>query len=247
MTDSAMLNLQQNPGPAETVSDGSVLRLSDGEVHFLWWFIQGGIMRPAIRRRLRKGWGMCERHAWGWISAEAAFRKGYMHGPAVLYKDLMNRAKAAFTIRGPLQEWRTLRTVRTRGPCLMCNMKYHSRSRGFMKAERALIGRDLNALQDLAVKTAAYWEKALCGRCAGTDSPQRCRKHLVEELSRGEITDLSPHVSLVNHIEAHMRMYNRSFCHGYHGTDTDEDRAALISAVGWCSGWKTLLSIVEEA
>ena len=100
------------------------------------------------------------------------------------------------------------------------------------------------ALQDLAVKTAPYWEKALCGRCAGNDSPQRCRRHLVEEISQGVIKDLSLHVSLVNDIETHMRMYNRSFCHGYHGTDTDEDRAALISAVGWCSGWKTLLSIV---
>jgi len=127
----------------------------------------------------------------------------------------------------------------------MCNMEYDSHSKGFMKAERARIGRDLGALQDLAVRTAPYWEKALCGRCAGNDSPQRCRRHLAEEISQGVIKDLSPHVSLVDDIEKHIRMYNRSFCHGYHGTDTDEDRAALISAVGWCSGWKTLLSIVE--
>jgi len=129
----------------------------------------------------------------------------------------------------------------------MCNMKYHSHSKGFMQAERARIGRDLGALRDLAVKTAPYWEKALCGRCAGTDSPQRCRRHLAEELSQGVIKDLSLHVSLLDDIEKHLRMYKRSFRHGYHGTDTDEDRASLISAVGWCSGWKTLLSIVETA
>ena len=127
----------------------------------------------------------------------------------------------------------------------MCNMKYDSHSRGIMQAERARIGRDLRALRDLAVKTAPHWEKALCGRCAGTNSPQRCRRHLVEELSEGRIEDLSPHLSLVNDIERHMRIYTRSFCHEYQGTDTDEDRAALISAVGWCSGWTTLLSIVE--
>ncbi|MBW2675631.1 MAG: hypothetical protein JRD89_19860 [Deltaproteobacteria bacterium] len=188
---------------------------------------------------------MCERHAWGWLSTEAAFRRGHMHGPAVLYKDLMDRARSAFVIRGHAQGWRIMRTIRARGPCLMCNMKYDSHSKGFMKAERARIGRDLGALQDLAVKTAPYWEKALCGRCAGNDSPQRCRRHLVEEISQGVIKDLSIHVSLVNDIETHMRIYTRSFCHGYHGTDTDEDRAALISAVGWCSGWKPLLSIVE--
>ncbi|MBW2561291.1 MAG: hypothetical protein JRE40_10620 [Deltaproteobacteria bacterium] len=188
---------------------------------------------------------MCERHAWGWLSTEAAFRKGHMHGPAVLYKDLMDRARSAFVIRGHAQGWRIMRAIRARGPCLMCDMKYDSDSKGLMKAERARIGRDLSALQDLAVKTAPYWEKALCGRCAGNDSPQRCRRHLVEEISQGVIKDLSLHVSLVNDIETHMRIYTRSFCHGYHGTDTDEDRAALISAVGWCSGWKTLLSIVE--
>ena len=241
-----MATLKHNPESAETVPDGSPLLLSDGEISFLWWFMQGSIMRPSIRWRLRRGWGMCERHAWGWMSAEAAFRGGHMHGPAVLYKDLMDRARAAFIIRGPSQGWRIMRAIRARD-CLMCNMKYHSHSKGFMQAERARIGRDLGALRDLAVKTAPYWEKALCGRCAGTDSPQRCRRHLAEELSQGVIKDLSLHVSLLDDIEKHLRMYKRSFRHGYHGTDTDEDRASLISAVGWCSGWKTLLSIVETA
>lgn len=38
---------------------GTSLRepLSDGEVHFLWDFIQGGIMDPSTRRALRRSWG----------------------------------------------------------------------------------------------------------------------------------------------------------------------------------------------
>jgi hypothetical protein len=56
------------------------LPLSNGEINFLWWFIQGSIMSPSTRDRLWKTWGMCERHTWGFISVEAAFRQGYMMG-----------------------------------------------------------------------------------------------------------------------------------------------------------------------
>ena len=40
-------------------------KLSVGEIHYLYWYIQGSIMFPEIRRDLRKAWGFCERHAWG--------------------------------------------------------------------------------------------------------------------------------------------------------------------------------------
>ena len=57
----------------EVSSDVSRIQLSDGEIHYLYWFIQGSIMVPNIRRRLRRAWGFCERHAWGYILVEAAF------------------------------------------------------------------------------------------------------------------------------------------------------------------------------
>jgi len=221
------------------------LLLSAGEIHFLWWFIQGSIMSPSTREQLWKGWGMCERHAWGFISVEAAFREGYLHGPAVLYEDLMNRARAAFLVRGPAQSRRSMRNIRAKGPCLMCEMEYGSKSKGSIEPERVQKGRDLSELQALARKTAPYWERAVCGRCAGNDSPQRCRRHLIADISRGVISDLSPHAALVDDIAKHIKIYARSFCHGYHGTQTVEDEAALISAVGWCTGWKTLLSIMK--
>lgn len=62
--------------------------LSPGEVHFLWWFMQGSIMDPEMRRHLRLAWGMCDRHGVGALGAEAAFRHGYLHGPAILYAPL---------------------------------------------------------------------------------------------------------------------------------------------------------------
>jgi len=43
--------------------------LSDGAVHFFYWFIQGSIMFPDTRDALRGSWGFCERHAWACLSA----------------------------------------------------------------------------------------------------------------------------------------------------------------------------------
>jgi len=233
------------PQPMEMPPHEDPLTLSAGEIHFLWWFIQGSIMSPSTREQLWDGWGMCERHAWGFISVEAAFREGYLHGPAILYEDLMNRARVVFIIRGPVQTRRIVRKLHAKGPCLMCDMDYGPKSKGSIEAERVQKGRDLSELQALARKTAPYWKRAVCGRCAGTDSSRRCRSHLVQDISRGRITDLSPHAALVDDIAKHIKIYARSFCHGYHGIQTVEDEAALISAVGWCTGWKTLLSIMK--
>lgn len=219
--------------------------LSNGEIHFLWWFIQGSIMSPSARDRLWNAWGMCERHTWAFISVEAAFRQGYMHGPSILYEDLMDRAQALFAVRGPLKPWRTMRRFREKGPCLMCEGGYGSHSKGMARAEIVQKGRDLSELRTLALETAPHWQKAICGRCAGDDSAERCRRHLIEEVTLGKIRNLSGHTELVNNIARHLRVYSRSFRYGYHGTATAEDRAALISAVGWCSGWKIFLSIFK--
>jgi len=233
------------PEPIERLSPPHPLLLSNGEIHFLWWFIQGSIMSPNTREQLWKGWGMCERHAWGFLLVEASFREGYMHGPSVLYEDLMNRAEVAFLARGPMQVRRIMRHIRAKGPCLMCDMKYGPESKGAAGEDRVQKGRNLSELQSLASKTAPYWRNALCGRCAGNDSPQRCRRHLIEDIAKGRAHDVSAHASLVSSVATHIKVYAKSFCHGYHGIETDEDVAALISAVGWCSGWKTLLSIVQ--
>lgn len=47
--------------------DITKVQLSGGEIHYLWWFIQGSIMNPDTRYKLRDSWGLCERHAWGAI------------------------------------------------------------------------------------------------------------------------------------------------------------------------------------
>jgi hypothetical protein len=224
----------------------SELRLSEGEIHYLWWFIQGSIMVPEIRHRLRRAWGFCERHAWGELLVEAAFYQGYMHGPALLYEDLLKPALPAFCLQGPLKNLRLARNLRNRGPCHMCEMGYGPESKGIVNPERIERGRDVTQLFTLARRTEKYWEKAICGRCAGNGSIQRCRRHLIEDASMGLIDRFSTHSALVEYIFHHLSLYYRSFRLEFHGTETEEDRAALISAVGWCSGWGIFLSILVK-
>lgn len=221
-------------------TDATPFHLSNGEIHFLWWFIQGSIMAPAVRESLWKGWGMCERHAWGFISVEAAFRQGYMHGPAIVYDDLMRQAERVFAHRN------ISKGLHKKGPCHMCELGYGPDMKGAARPDIVKTGRDLKEIRAFARRTFPYWREAVCGRCAGTGSEMRCRRHLREDLSARKIRDLSMHEQLVRYIARHLSVYALSFRYEYNGTETEEDVAALISAVGWCSGWKTLLEVLDE-
>ncbi len=218
--------------------------LSPGEIHFLWWFIQGSIMNPSTRERLRKAWGMCERHAWGWMVVEAAFRSGYMHGPAVLYEDVMRQAFTVFGLHGLMQYERLKRRLRAKGACLMCEEGYGANSHWFVKPQLVVQGRNLSEFRTLAKRTFPYWQESVCGICAGTGVEQRCRKHFIEEDDQKDY--LSKSRALVNNIFDHLVNYARASQFEYHGTQTEEDMASLISAVGWCCGWGILLSIMGQ-
>lgn len=183
---------------------------------------------------------MCERHAWGFISVEAAFRQGYMHGPAIVYDDLMRKAARVFDGRS------IVKGLHEKGPCHMCEMGYGPHSKGAARPEFLKTGRDLTGIRALAKRTSPYWQRTVCGICAGTGSAMRCRRHLMEDLSARKIKDLSMHERLVRYIARHMSVYALSFRYEYNGTETEEDVAALISTVGWCSGWKTFLEIVHD-
>lgn len=219
--------------------------LSPGEVHFLWWFIQGSIMEPETRLRLRRAWGMCERHSVAALSAEAAFRYCYLHGPAILYADLMDRAARAFEMTGPLAGPRLARRLRLRGPCLMCELELGPNSLGgFISDERVAEGRDVSRLRTFMAESERHWRGAVCGRCACTASAARCRAHLLLDLDRNPGIELAAHRALIAQIAAHINRYRVSFRWERRGTDTAEDRAALVSAVGWCSGWNALLCVL---
>jgi len=218
--------------------------LSNGEIHFLWWFIQGSIMSPSTRERLWKSWGMCERHAWGFMVMEAAFHQGYMHGAAILYEDLMGRAAHLFGTRWP-KTWRIRSGFREKGSCLMCEAGYGPQSRGAAGEKLLITGRDLTEIQQMARLTLPDWSGAVCGICIGEENDLRCRKHLIADLALGKHPNLETHARRVEDMATRLRTYACSFRYGFHGTATRRDMAALIEAVGWCSGWKVLFDILD--
>jgi len=220
-------------------------KLSNGEIHYLYWYIQGSIMVPDIRRALRKAWGFCERHAWAALLVETAFRSGFMHGPAILYEDILGLAIPALNLRGPLKNLRLWKNLREKGPCTMCKMGFGPETKGMASPDVAERGGDSSNLQVFAQKTKKHWEKTICGRCVKNGSFHRCRKHLIEDAWDGSVGDLSFHQDVMGYIFKHVVHYHASFGWERSGTDTEEDRAALVSAIGWCSGWRPLLDILE--
>lgn len=231
------------PGPDATPRTG-VWPLSDGEIHYLWWFIQGSIMEPSIRQRVRRAWGFCERHAWGALAVEAAFRHHYLHGPAVLYEDLMEQACRRFarTVSRPARP--LARTLRTTARCSMCEDGYERQGRGAAREELFEQGRDAGSFLAFAGATRPYWRPTVCGRCSGDQSAPRCRPHLVEEASQGDRVAVRTHGELPQYVLGHLKAYARSFRWECRDTETDEDRAALIAAIGWCSGWSAWLPLL---
>jgi hypothetical protein len=107
--------------PAQTGSafDGKgphSLAITDGEVNFLWWFIQGSIMNPETWEGLMRGGGFCERHAWVHLSIEMAFRDRYLLGPAILYRALIDRFVRALRRRQPVSPAEAGRRLRSKAP-----------------------------------------------------------------------------------------------------------------------------------
>jgi hypothetical protein len=218
--------------------------LSNGEVDFLWWFIQGSIMDPGVRVRLYAHWGLCSRHSLAFFVVEAAFRPHLIHGCTILYGELMRRAIQVLDDRGihslvPSRVSRHL--LHAAGPCHLCDLGYHERSEGNAPPDRLAQGRDMTNAVRFAADNRRGWLPYVCGRCAGTDSPVLCRLHLIEAMEReGAQTAKSQHANIVS-ISAHLSTFENAFRWDLRGTDTDEDRGALIGAIGWCSGWTELV------
>ena len=220
------------------------LILSGGEIHYLWYFMQGSIMVPSVRFQLRRAWGFCERHAWANLLIETSFRHEFLHGPAILYEDLLRPAVPALRGRGPLKNYRLVMGLREKGPCMMCDMDYGPESKGSASEDLLVRGREVAELNRFANRTRVHWEKMVCGRCLGNEAWPRCRPHLIQDASRGMVKDIACHRAFMDGIMEQIAIYSRSFRWEYRGTVTEKNEAALISAVGWCSGWRPFLSLV---
>ena len=227
----------------------AALKLSDGEVDFLWWFIQGSIMDAGVRARLYDHWGMCARHALAFLVVEAAFRPHLLHGSTILYTELMRRA-ARVLGASPLYRLAPDALVRHRlrssGPCHMCGLGYGPNSAGNAPPERLAKGRELANARAFAADNRHGWLPLVCGQCAGTDSPVRCRPHLIHELEHDGSVSMQLHRDTVDSIAMHLAKFEHAFRWDSRGTDTDMDRGALVAAIGWCSGWHDILASFDR-
>jgi hypothetical protein len=88
---------------------------SAGEIHYLWWYMQGSIMNQGVRLRLLKAWGFCERHAWIALLVESSFRRRFLLGPAIVYEDIISRAVKVMPTRGPMKNLQIMAGLRERG------------------------------------------------------------------------------------------------------------------------------------
>jgi len=228
--------------------------LTDGEIYYLYWFIQGGIMNVDTRWALRRAWGFCPRHAWAALAVEMAFRSDNLLGPAILYVDLLERCLTAFRRSGPLQAQRLLRRLRPAGPCTICDMGIYWATKGAAKAEVLEQGHRTEALVDYALRYQRHWQSSVCRLCAGEShtasslaTSMLCRLHIIEQ---GEPTLERQLQALRSFLEAtytHMSALDRSYMLEHKGTAKPEDRAALLTAVGWLNGWRPLLALIQPA
>jgi hypothetical protein len=235
----------KKPNDSPRWAPADLLRFSDYEIHFYWHFIQGSIMNPPTRWHLRHAWGMCDRHSFGFVAIEAAYRGIFLHGQAILYEDLMERALAAFKLTKLFYERTVASRLEEKEPCLMCKGGFGLHSKGTWTPEMIERGRNLKPVRAFAKETSLLWSKRVCGRCAGNDLPSLCRIHLREALQNG-ICNLPEQRAYVQDILKRITHYSRSFVWGHHGTDTLEDRASLIEAIGWLNGWRPWLMLCDR-
>ncbi len=221
--------------------------LSDGEIHYFFWFIQGSIMNATIRAHLRRAWGFCERHAWGAIAVEMSFRRKFLMGPAVLYEDLMARCLASFPKFRPQKARRFARKLRSSDVCMMCDMKTYQSGIGVAPRDRLEQGRRTDLLREFALEHEPYWREYVCGLCHQDNSEVRCRRHFIEHASSLSEASVERHYAMLRHIYKHLVAFDRSFVWENRGTDGPEDRGALLGAVGWLSGWRPLLALTQPA
>jgi hypothetical protein len=220
----------QNRGP---------LVITDGEINFLWSFIQGSIINPETWTSLLSGCGFCQRHAWVHLSVEMAFRERYLLGPTILYAALVEKALSAVCVRQAFAARRLL----ARESCLLCTLNIVNLSRGACPQHRLLQGRDTRPLMSFAFDLKEFWSDYVCDVCKHDNGEIRCRRHFVADLRARRPINLLRQQTMLSDLHHRLVRFQESFTVGKPKA-SDQDRASLIAALGWCSGWRPLLALL---
>jgi hypothetical protein len=217
------------------------LGITDGEINFLWSFIQGSIINPETWTSLLNGYGFCQRHAWVHFSVETAFRERYLLGPTILYAALVERALSAVHARHAFAERRLLASE----SCLLCNLNIADQSRGACPEQRLLQGRDTGPLMQFALDLKEFWNDYVCDICKRHNGEMRCRKHFLADLRARRPIDHLRQQDVLRDLNRRLIRFQESFTVGKPKA-SDQDRASLIAAIGWCAGWRPLLALLNS-
>jgi hypothetical protein len=205
------------------------------EVRQLWDFLDGAIMDPSSRARLRRGWGFCGRHAWAYAMTEIELRGGVPFSTSILYQDLTHRAAQAVGRSGLLPWGMALGRLRSRQVCPTCDYLSTAQAREDPATEerwRRVGG--LRRTRPLIRRSRGIWLASACPRCAdGGGLP--CRPHLLQGVSPPE-----PRARLAAYLwdlSRRLRAYVRSSGAGGAAPAPDEE-SAWVEALGWFAGWE---------
>jgi len=220
--------------------------LSTAEVYFLWYFMQGSIMSPITRQKLRNSWGFCQRHMLGWLLIESAFFHNYLHGPSILLADLIDRASYCFKFN-PIPSILAIR-LRTKEECMMCSLGYDINREGFITEEILAQSRDTSYLLKFAMETEKFWLKSLCNKCFPGRSNKNilCRPHLIDELLHGNYSAIDNQKAYIQYLNSQISFYSKSFQWERRHTETLECKASLISAACWLKGWNEFIDFYSH-
>ena len=234
---------------AKRGSSGDVGRdlvaITEGEVNFFWSFIQGSLVNPETWNRLLHSYGFCERHAWIHMSIEMAFRDEYLLGPTILYGALIEKALSALRIVPRIGGYSIERRLRPDDACLLCKLNIKEAPPGACSKNRLDRGRSTHRLQTFAFDLEPLWSSRVCDSCRDQDGGSKnstisCRKHLLADMRTRRRIDLSRQQDSLQELYALLMRYQKSFLAAGRAA-SDHERAALIAAIGWCSGWRPLL------
>jgi 8-oxo-dGTP pyrophosphatase MutT (NUDIX family) len=237
---------RKRPGlghPEEVEVDAGPLEITDGEVNFIQGFVHDGSIGAECGLQLVRYWGYCERHAWVSLAVEMSLLHGFCSRSATLYTDVLRQGIAALSPEYHRRPRAVAKALKESGTCMICSA--NPRGRGLLTVAELAKAKDVSSLRSLAEGSAQFWASDCCPHCInGATHGHLCRRHLIEALDIGTPSNLdADHRHLVN-VLARLENFAWSFSWDFRGIDGPEDRAALISAIGWCSGWSSLGAII---
>jgi len=216
-------------GCTGALGDFGELKLTPAEVKQLSWFLDGAIMDPDSRRRLRRYWGLCPRHGWGLAIVECESRGGAVFVTTLLYEDLTRLAARA--VRGRfLTRASRARRLQVEGSCPTCEYA------AFAHDDPAWIARtrtlnQLGRFSELfrASRPEVDWRS--CPLCLG-GTGLMCRRHL--------LTGAAPREDLPEglcELAGRLHALRKSMTADGRPADARQ-RAAWIEVLGWFCGWE---------